>query len=59
MKYIFDTYCDYNLTGGFDTNYGSGKSRYAKRPLTIRYGQVLLKNKETTTQGEDHDKPTD
>ena len=52
MKYIFDTYCDYNLTGGFDTRFGTGKSRYAERPLTIQYGQILLKNKNTTFLGE-------
>jgi hypothetical protein len=52
MKYIFDTYCDYNLTGGFDTRFGTGPSRYAERPTVLRNGQILLKNKNTTKLGE-------
>ena len=47
MKYIFDKYCDTNLSGGYQMKFGTGPSRYANRPLTIKYGQVLLKNKQT------------
>lgn len=52
MKYIFDTYCDYNLTGGFETRFGTGPSRYAERPTVLRNGQILLKNKNTKTSEE-------
>lgn len=45
MKYIFDTYCDTNLSGGYQLKFGTGPSRYADRPSTIKYGKLLLKNK--------------
>ncbi len=44
MKYIFDKYCGYNLVGGYDTQFGTGSSRYENMEKTIQYGYILIKD---------------
>ncbi|MBU0631082.1 hypothetical protein KKA17_00400 [bacterium] len=48
FKYLFDTYCDYNLTAGFNTGFGTDKLIYENWSKDDR--EVLLKS--TTTLGE-------
>ena len=48
FKYLFDTYCDYNLTAGFNTGFGTDKLIYENWSKDDR--EVLLKN--TTFLGE-------
>lgn len=43
MKYIFDKYCGYDLVGSYDTNFGTGTSRYES--MTLDEGNILIKNK--------------
>ena len=45
LKYLFDTYCEYNLVGLYNTKFGTGKSRYTERPSILKYGSLLQKNK--------------
>jgi hypothetical protein len=44
FKYLFDTYCGYSLAGSYDTQFGTGPSRYES--MTKEDGAILLKNKQ-------------